>query len=156
MKIFNLVALLFLSGCSLAAEQKHALHARTNAKISELNHTCEINKVYYPYVAMALSPISVKERFVNNICDGEYDLTCQQRYVKMFYARLALVYDYVDWQHVMLWVDAYPERMNEFIKIEEYVIAERNKNITSICEEQAFKIRLSEDQQVQKINKKLF
>jgi len=156
MKIFSLITLLLLSGCGMASEQKYALHARTNAKISELNRTCEINKVYYPYVAANLSSDRSKEKFVNTICAGEYDLTCQQRYVKMFYARLVLAYDNVDWQKVMLWIDAFPEQMNDFVTIEKYVITERNKNIVSVCEEQAFKIRLSEDQQVQKINKKLF
>lgn len=156
MKALYIIPLLFIFGCTAASQQRQLIRVKADRQINQLNDICRNSKAYYPMVYGEINSMKFKRSFMDNVCEGTNDLTCENKFTKMFFARLVEKYGDVDWSVVTTHIAAYPELMNNFGKVELYVIELHNANVSSQCEERAFQIKLDEDTQIQKINRRAF
>jgi len=154
MKTLYIILIMFGTfGCTAASQQRQLVRIKAERQIYQLNDICRHNKAYYPIVSAEISSMHFKRKFVDNVCEGNNDLTCENKFGKMFFARLVELYTSVDWGVVINHTNAYPELMNNLSELEQYVIGLHNENISSQCEERAFQLKLDEDIEIQKINR---
>jgi hypothetical protein len=154
MKALYILSILFCTfGCTAASQQRQLVRMKADHQTNELNDICRHNKSYFPIVAAEITSMHFKRRFVDNVCEGNNDSTCESKFGKMFFARLVEKYGDIDWNVVGNHLNAYPELMNSFGNVELYVIELHNNSVSAQCEERAFQIKFEEDQSLLKINK---